>query len=334
MTTHILYHKADWDGKASAAIILKFLDGAGVVKDHDGTTLQFDSRFALHPVDYGDDPVKMVQDWETEHSDTRALYTNRIIIVDWSPSVTDMVKLMSMFDNKLIWIDHHKSAIDKLEGLSVLGKREIGKAGCELTWEFFFPEDPMPLAVQYLGRYDVFDQSDSLLWSHRILPFQYGMRLREKNDFALVGCETNWNYLLSPNGIPLVDATVNDGITVLSYVSSNNATLAELLAFRGEFAGHKAVFLNRQPANSQMFDSVFREDDEIMVGFGLVPSPDGLPTSGPRWRVSLYSERADIDVSKIAQKYGGGGHANAAGFATRTLPFGWASDFRKEDPPE
>ena len=333
MTTHILYHKADWDGKCSAAIILKFLEYHGTVRTSDGTTLQFDSSYALHPVDYGDDPVRMISEWEAAHSDTNARYTNRIVIVDWSPSVDAMAKLMAMFDNHLIWIDHHDSAIELLSGFAVWGKREVGKAGCELTWEFFFPNDPMPQAVKYLGRYDVFDQSDSIKWSHRILPFQYGMRLRS-NAFALIGCAANWDTLLSSAGEPLVEVIIVEGHTVLGYVASNNKTLAETLAFRGKFEGYNAVFLNRQPGNSQMFGSVFREGDDIMVAFGLVPSPEGLPTGGPRWRVSLYSESVDVDVSKIAQKYGGGGHANAAGFATRTLPFEWAGPFRKEDPPE
>ena len=34
------------------------------------------------------------------------------------------------------------------------------------------------------------------------------------------------------------------------------------------------------------------------------------------WQYSLRS-RSDFDVSEIAKKFGGGGHAKAAGFATK-----------------
>ena len=32
------------------------------------------------------------------------------------------------------------------------------------------------------------------------------------------------------------------------------------------------------------------------------------------FRVSLYTDRNDVDVSEIAKAYGGGGHKKAAGF--------------------
>lgn len=37
--------------------------------------------------------------------------------------------------------------------------------------------------------------------------------------------------------------------------------------------------------------------------------------------VSLYTDNAGHDMSKIAAKYGGGGHINAAGFECKELPF-------------
>jgi len=39
-----------------------------------------------------------------------------------------------------------------------------------------------------------------------------------------------------------------------------------------------------------------------------------------QWTVTLYS-RDGINVGEIAKKYGGGGHANAAGFQCEKLPF-------------
>jgi nanoRNase/pAp phosphatase (c-di-AMP/oligoRNAs hydrolase) len=44
---------------------------------------------------------------------------------------------------------------------------------------------------------------------------------------------------------------------------------------------------------------------------------------GKQWRVSLYHapSKEHHDLSKIAVKYGGGGHRGACGFKTDKLPF-------------
>lgn len=42
---------------------------------------------------------------------------------------------------------------------------------------------------------------------------------------------------------------------------------------------------------------------------------------GKKWTVSLYSKKDNVDCSKIATKYGGGGHKKAAGFECYELPF-------------
>jgi len=47
-----------------------------------------------------------------------------------------------------------------------------------------------------------------------------------------------------------------------------------------------------------------------------------------KWAFSIYSSKPDIDVSKIASHFGGGGHPNAAGFGIDSLDdfFGYDSD--------
>jgi len=41
----------------------------------------------------------------------------------------------------LVWIDHHKSAIEKY-GATTPGYRIDGVAACRLAWQWFFPIDP------------------------------------------------------------------------------------------------------------------------------------------------------------------------------------------------
>lgn len=38
-----------------------------------------------------------------------------------------------------------------------------------------------------------------------------------------------------------------------------------------------------------------------------------------KWHVSLYNDNGEVDCSKIAKTYGGGGHKGAAGFLTSDI---------------
>lgn len=72
------------------------------------------------------------------------------------------------------WIDHHKTAIEAVKDYNVKGKRRIGTAACELTWEYLFDDIETPDVVKLLSAYDVWDH-DRFEWSE-VLSFQYGMR--------------------------------------------------------------------------------------------------------------------------------------------------------------
>jgi nanoRNase/pAp phosphatase (c-di-AMP/oligoRNAs hydrolase) len=63
-----------------------------------------------------------------------------------------------------------------------------------------------------------------------------------------------------------------------------------------------------------MFDSKWNEDKyDIMVTFCRLPSQT--------WTVSMYTTKKNINVGKLAKKFGGGGHTKAAGFQCKDLPF-------------
>lgn len=128
------YHKADLDGKCSAAIVRRKYPDCELIG-----------------VDYPDRP------------DFESIKKGEVVFaVDFSFDMIDMTILWKNSNCQFIWIDHHKSAIEKATGglEAIEGKREIGKAACELTWEYLFPDEPMPEAVRLLGAYDTwrFDQ--------------------------------------------------------------------------------------------------------------------------------------------------------------------------------
>lgn len=267
------YHKSDLDGHCSGAIVKRKYPECEMIGVDYNDTLDIDN----------------IGECET------------VFVVDFSFSIEEMAALD--IKASLIWIDHHKSAIEKMADYPrvISGIREIGRAACELAWEYLYPAGAMPAAVWLLGRYDVWKHKDDEL----IMPFQYGMRQFE-NTLPESGI---WVEYLRKDAM-LISQTVKAGEIILSYINNDNARYAEVMAYETEFEGLRAIVINKVNTNSQLFDSVYDpEKHDIMIMFGVKPG---------EWKYSLYSDKENVDVSEIAKKYGGGGHAGAAGFFSET----------------
>lgn len=236
--------------------------------------------------------------WETIRKN------ERVAMVDFSlQPFSDMIRLNDICD--LTWIDHHKTAIAEEEAANVpfVGFREVGTAGCELTWMFInIHTTSIPRAVYLLGRYDVWD------WQNvsGALEFQYGMRQfnADPNDI------TFWARLFVDDDY--VEQIIRDGALLLAKERKGNAMYMRTAGFVSNLEGLRCLTVNKGLTNSLVFDSAFDAAlHDIMLSFCWYRD---------HWKISLYSNN-DIDVSEIAKRYGGGGHKGAAGFQCAELPF-------------
>jgi len=266
------YHSSDLDGHCSGAI----------VKFHY-------PECEMWPIDYGARfPIDKIKEGGT------------VYMVDFTLQPFDqMVELAEKC--KLIWIDHHKTALEEAEkrGFVVRGLRRIGIGACSLTWEFINSHLPIPKPVKLLAKYDVWDHSDP-----DTLPFQYGMRLRETDPATEEGMKL-WGQLFSSSFFAF-DKILEEGKVILKYQKQIDTKYCARHAYPAVFEGYKALVLNRGIVNSMTFENApGAKDADIFVTYVF---------SGKNWIVSLYANKPDIDVSRIAKKYGGGGHKGAAGF--------------------
>jgi len=227
-----------------------------------------------------------------------------VFVVDFCFPENVMMELNQ--EGVLIWIDHHETSIDKMfkAGIHPDGLRSNGFAACELTWKFLFPDDRMPRAVELLGRYDIWDHKDP-----GVLPFQYGMReVVETHPEA-----GTWPPLFREDfaGTALISHLVKTGEIILRYEKRQNEIIAKGMAYEATFGGLRAIVINKPFSNSKVFDSVYDpEKHDIMIIFGVKPGSV---------KYTLFSSKPEIHVGKIATIYGGGGHAGAAGFYTKTI---------------
>jgi len=278
------YHSADLDGICSAAIVkYKYPD------------------VELFPINYGD---------KFPWADIKL--SDIVFMVDFGlQPIEDMVKLKESC--YLTWIDHHITAIKEAErvGLELPGLRIDGTAGCELTWQYLFPNLDLPWPVYYLGRYDVWDHSNK--W---VLPFQYGMRLKnlspDSDKWEILFDESHKNHTEFQCNI------IDDGRLIINWETVENERTVSYLSFETVFEGLRAIVCNAR-GGSTLFQSKYNEEKhDIMISFVY---------TGKSWNYSFYSTQDNVHcgelAKKLAKKYNstGGGHKGAAGMNIKEFIF-------------
>lgn len=288
----VIYHRADFDGIFSREIAKRHFGGGAVYLGWD----------------YGD-PVPVIPDLAL-----------RIYMIDISVEAL-------MGDPRLIWIDHHKTQIEKFPE-SILGYRIDGVAACRLAWQWFRMESVAsaiaadagfytlptlmqfrdrvveePLAVTLAGEYDIWDKRDG-----RVDLFQSGLRSQE----------IHWRLLLDTDeqAEDYVDRLLGAGEYVQHASREGQAYLLAEGAFDLCFEGLRFLAINAAMRNSDAFKSQVRPEHDGCLSF-VWSGKKG------RWKVSLrgVSHKATFDLSGIATKHGGGGHRQACGFECDVLPF-------------
>lgn len=221
----------------------------------------------------------------------------------------------------LIWIDHHKSAIEKYDkdGRHRAGIRIDGVAACRLAWQYFFGPtfiDSLmkeqfvdrkvnePLAVRLAGEYDIWDKRDP-----HVDLFQRGLYSMELTAY-------HWDAMLSPmvGGAVLIGDIIDRGRVVNDYQKIVDEQLLKYRAFDLHWNGLTFLAINHARCNSLTFESGAKEYHDGLLSFCW---------TGTKWTISMYHTafNKEIDLSAIAVAFGGGGHKGACGFTCKTLPF-------------
>lgn len=249
---------------------------------------------------------------------------DRVVLVDISFPKEEMLAINLRLGEKLIWIDHHQRTVNEvnshivengvpMEGL-VTGDGEL-KAACELTWEYFFSESPMPEIVRLLGRYDCFGHKGTIE-EQKVLEFQYGARQ----------CISGYNEAY----IELVDNMFCENTEITIW--EKGKSIYDYLCVEAKQVyknGFEIKLFEPQATISDngVFDSVVRKFICINkerfnpINFGIDYHKDGYDgcacfyrTALGKWSFSLYNDDGRVDCSSIAKEYGGGGHKGASGF--------------------
>lgn len=297
MKTTVIYHKADYDGIFCREIAKKFLPDAKLVG-----------------WDHGETPL-VIPDGEIYVLD---LPLDSVFGFKYKPE--DVDRNPPQHPAGLVWIDHHQSSI-ATHPRRIPGYRIDGVAACRLAWQWFTNRSPdgmggfelpsldafkerrvsEPLAVRLAGEYDIWDKRDP-----DAELFQFGL-----DAYPMV----DWDELLQDAGHTAdVHRILNAGRAARSCIEKREADIIRDRSFEFTFEGLSFLCLNTARCNSNTFKSGIKPHHAGLIGFWW---------NGSYWNVSLYGvpHRAEIDLSKIAVKYGGGGHRQACGFRAKTIPW-------------
>ena len=239
-----------------------------------------------------------------------------VVMADISFPMPIMLDVAKKSGWKLTWIDHHASAIKEYEEFTAGSETFMSTslnskfAACELTWQYFFKNEPIPEMVRLLGRYDCFGHKGTDE-EQKVLEFQYGARSVIRNTQEAYEYLTN-NHV-SYDFVQYTDATdriLDMGRAIYKYLCTE---VEQKYAKRFDIIldVYKFGCVNDWRLNPVNFGIDYHNDG--YDGFACFWYENG------QFVYSLYNDNGMVDCSVIAKARGGGGHKGASGFRSNTI---------------
>ncbi|MEX5600734.1 DHHA1 domain-containing protein [Pseudophaeobacter sp. C1-32P7] len=252
-----------------------------------------------------------------------------VVLVDFSYKRPVLEELATTARTVLV-LDHHKSAAKDLAGLpcpidrnswdnhlaeasgeaaSNIGPGlpraifDMKRSGAQIAWDFFHPGQMRPALVDYVADRDLWlfeleGSREIAAWLHSH-PYDFGTWASCAN---MLDDERLWRQ------------AVQEGTAIKRKHDKDIAQLLTELRRDMVIGGHRVPVVNLpftmasdaagQLAEGAPFAAVYFDRADARI-------------------FSLRSREGGMDVSKIAEQYGGGGHPGAAGFQA---PIGWEGD--------
>lgn len=299
----VFYHRADLDGLLSGVIAKHYLSPRC-------------DEVILIGADYGDDFIgdlnKKINPDELES----------IYVIDLSDKA-----LFEKYGDKIVWIDHHVSAINSMP--RVHDQYTIdGVAACRLAFAYFTDvnyvfydlphyrnrENPNePWIVQLAGEYDIWDKDSPLARK-----FNFGIENKfevvesifkdtkgilnpgpKKKDIQYL--EANKNTDENYYNYALINYLINKGEGAIDHIRQTEFRCKGIPV---NILGMRGIAFNTH-IKSSLIAEIAAQDYDFVMAWNYYGEN--------KVKASFYSEK--VDCSKIAVSFGGGGHKGAAGAA-------------------
>lgn len=277
----IIVHHDDLDGRCSAAIAYRYLQKYNSNNE----------QIKLYEIDY-----------DTPFPIDKIVKNEKVYVLDFCLEDDEVNKKLLNITRNIVWIDHHKTSLEKNNIKHLDGVRDTSKAACVLTWQYFHKKDDrVPDAVEYIG------DMDAWIWAERDIsePFTAALMMESHKPKDKI-----WDDLIyDPHSHSPIAKLIEDGKVCIRFRKAISEDYMTKYGFEVDFEGKKCFACGFFAFGSMPFGYRIKKYD-VCISFEY---------NGEKFMYGLYSEK--VDVSKIAEKYHGGGHKGAAGFSADEFIF-------------
>lgn len=242
--------------------------------------------------------------------DMARLESKRVLFCDYSPKL-DVLNQIELLAKEIVVLDHHVSAQRDLS-LKPYAIFDMDKSGVGLTWDYFFPDNQIPLFLSMI--------EDRDLWTWKI------SGSKEFCSGFFTACSSIESYDFDElfklfdelNSNPdKIDYYLNFGSAIEKSTSRKVLSIAQGALKKIVTYKEKRVCIVNCTGDyiSELGNIISSSPD---VDYALLWRHNAVTNE---YYVSLRSTGTKADVSVIASEYGGGGHPNAAGFSCKTNPY-------------
>lgn len=243
-----------------------------------------------------------------------------ILIADFSYKPDVLADFVRRGAKSIVMLDHHKTAeadlkdfkvemcggakfcASDMEGMfrdmaeldrpPIVARFDMQRSGASLTWEFCFPDEPMPNLIAAI--------EDRDLWRFA-LPATRAISLLLRSypyDFEV------WGDLIAKGAISAAER----GLEIERFYDQKIAEIIPTATLKdiGKWKGVPTAYAPYAFASDVAH--------ELLKAHPMAPFAAVVVDAYGGRTYSLRSEDARQDVSEVAKQFGGGGHRNAAGF--------------------
>ena len=222
-----------------------------------------------------------------------------VAFVDIAPARDELLELAGVA-HQIVVLDHHVTARDRLASdpallneLEAEGHElhfDLGHSGAVLAWNYFRPDEELPDLLRYVEDQDLWNwalpDSDAVNAAIASYPREFEV----------------WDQLAKEK----IDALVEQGKPILR---ANRMEVERRLDHAKPVAlGTRRIEAINASTNRAQIGHRLAQRAKYGEAWGLVYRVEGAEVFA-----TLYSI-GEVDISKVALEYGGGGHKNAAGF--------------------
>lgn len=213
-----------------------------------------------------------------------------IYLIDFCYEKPEMRRLLKS-NKKVIVIDHHISR-KKEARISTEHRYAVNNSASVLSWEYFFPKKPIPKILNHIEDVDLWKFKNKL--SKEIIAsldtYDFNFKIWDRIAKDLENQKTAKKY-------------IEEGKAIIKYQNMLVRYMAET-GVEVEISGQKAISVNSPILDSEIGAYIWKNKKKI----GLI-----WHSKNGKVKASLRSKEG-VNVAKIAEKFGGGGHARASGF--------------------